>query len=334
METRTQGPTNNLDTVQLTIYDDVADKTFTSLPCQVSTYTSTRHPVTGYYAPLSNGAYVNPNTSGTACSAGTVFGPSSDTDALGRTVASDDAMGTGSGTSGSGCLLSGGSYHHTTCAQYASVVANAIPGLPSGDSASYMQAISVDANLHQSASYADALGRQAYSEQFTGWGQTPGSGTTPYALTGYGYDALGRLVRITDPGGNLTTYTYDALGRLVASSDPDRGTWHYTYDVDGNLITSQGPRSAGADTFYAGYDGLDRQTWRNTSNSPTGAYVTFTYEGKAVCPSGSVTVGRVCQQSFAGASGSGLSGSYTYTYDQRGQVTNETTTVNGTQYPT
>jgi len=31
-----------------------------------------------------------------------------------------------------------------------------------------------------------------------------------------------------------------------------------------------------AGTIYAGYDATDRQIWRNTSNSPTNAYVTDT----------------------------------------------------------
>jgi hypothetical protein len=90
----------------------------------------------------------------------------------------------------------------------------------------------------------------------------------------------------------------------------------------------------GQDTFSAGYDGLDRQTWRNTTNSPTGAYVIYTYDGLAPCGSATDAIGRVCQQNFAGASGSGLSGSYTFTYDPRGQVTSATTTVNSSQYTT
>ncbi len=80
-------------------------------------------------------------------------------------------------------------------------------------------------------------------------------------------------------------------------------------------------------TIYAGYDGLNRQVWRNTSNSPTDAYTTYSYDSTS---GGNQGVGRLTGETFSGALGSG---SYSYTYDARGQTTNSTLTVGANSYP-
>ena len=89
--------------------------------------------------------------------------------------------------------------------------------------------------------------------------------------------------------------------------------------------TSDARGSSG--TIDAGYDGLNRQLWRNTSNSPTGAYVTYGYDATASAGG----VGRLTSETFANTNAGGsLSGSYAYTYDGRGQVSATTQTVGGT----
>jgi YD repeat-containing protein len=70
-------------------------------------------------------------------------------------------------------------------------------------------------------------------------------------------------------------------GKNKCRLTPDLGTLTYQYDADGNLIQQTDARGQ---TFYVGYDALDRQLWRNTTNSPTGAYVTYSYDGTV--PSG------------------------------------------------
>jgi RHS repeat-associated protein len=56
--------------------------------------------------------------------------------------------------------------------------------------------------------------------------------------TNYAYDALGRLQKLTDAGGNpIVVYTYDAAGRLT-QKDPGNGTRTVlTYDAAGNLLS-------------------------------------------------------------------------------------------------
>ena len=111
-------------------------------------------------------------------------------------------------------------------------------------------------------------------------------------------------------------------------NDPDLGSFTYTYDADGNMTESVDPRGS-AGTIYAGYDGLDRQLWRNTTNSATGAYVTYSYDSTS---GGNDGVGRLTGETFNAGSSFGV-GSYSYTYGARGQVTVWTTVLDGTSYP-
>jgi RHS repeat-associated protein len=83
-------------------------------------------------------------------------------------------------------------------------------------------------------------------------------------------------------------------------------------------------------TVYAGYDGLDRQLWRNATNGPTGAYVAYAYDATA---NGNQGVGHLTGETFTGGPNNTLSGSYAYVYDARGQQTGDTLTVGGTAYP-
>ncbi len=154
--------------------------------------------------------------------------------------------------------------HHTSCTTYLPVVASSTSGLPSSDGEPYLQTLSIDANLHQIASYTDALGHTAYAQRFTGTSQNPqGSGIASYSVTSSKYDGAGNLASITDPQGHTTTYGYNKLGQKTSLSDPDRGNETYSYDANGNVTQTVDARGASG-TFYAGYDGLNRQLWRNT----------------------------------------------------------------------
>lgn len=198
-------------------------------------------------------------------------------------------------------------------------------GVPAyNDTGCYEQATIVDANSHQRATLTDAFGKVIYDRRYTG---NSGSNYTLYATTVYGYDPNLALISIKHPDNQTTTtFSFDTAGRKIGQSDPDRGTETYSYDPNGNLTQSVDARGA-AGTVYAGYDGLDRLLWRNTTNSPTGATVSYTYDSTA---NGNVGIGRKTGETFTGSGG--LSGSYSYTYDQRGQETAITTTVNGNNY--
>ncbi len=92
-------------------------------------------------------------------------------------------------------------------------------------------------------------------------------------------------------------------------------------------------------TIYAGYDALNRQLWRNTSNNPTGAYVTYTYDGtvptgvscSGITP-GSNASGRLTTEQFKSGPNKSFSGIYCFGYDVLGQVIGEVDTLAGTAY--
>ncbi len=193
----------------------------------------------------------------------------------------------------------------------------------SGDTACYEQGLVKDPLGHQRATLGDALGREIYDQRYTGNSQAT---YAVYATTRYKYDYLGNLIQITHPNGTTTTtFQYDMLSRLTGMTDPDRGTESYGYDPNGNRTQSTDARGT-AGTVYSGYDGLNRQLWRNTTNSPTGAYVTYTYDSTA---NGNDGIGHLTGETFSNGT---LSGSYSYVYDQRGQQISSTLTVGGTNY--
>lgn len=298
VETRTAAP-GSQDVVQYAYYDESERLIFSSVPYFVPAYTGaagsaafavpdSNQPGTSYY-------YLNP-AAGQAYVGGY--------DGLGRpTIATDPQS-------------------STTTISYTIVCGPTVaPGTT--DTACYEQTAAVDPNGHQRASLADAFGRVAYGQRFTG------SSTTTYAVYStitYVYNAVGKPLQIIQPDGtHKTTYSYDAALRTVSMSDPDRGTEHYTYDANGNVVEVMDGRGASG-TVFAGYDGLNRQLWHNTTNSSTGAYVTYGYDSTANSNYG---VGRLTGESFNNGVGGSLSGSYTFSYDARGRVTQQALTLNG-----
>lgn len=82
------------------------------------------------------------------------------------------------------------------------------------------------------------LGGQAYIWTYDALGRVvsetyPGGGTVAWT-----YDALGRRRTMTDPDGNVTTYTYantPGNRRLVSLAHPFSGTTAFSYDSRGRL---------------------------------------------------------------------------------------------------
>ncbi len=225
-------------------------------------------------------------------------------DALGRVTATTDALS-----------------HQTTTAY------TVVCGPTGSDSACYEQTATVDPNGHKSAQLTDALGRIAYVQTYSG---DSGASYQLSSTVAYTYDPAARLVQILHPDGQTrTSFQYDLAGRLTGISDPDLGHESYTYDPDGNLVQSVDARGS-AGTVYRGYDGLDRPVWMNTTDSPSGAFVTYGYDSTA---NGNQGVGRLTGESFSGAPLNALSGSESYTYDARGRLVGSTLTVGGSSYP-
>ena len=336
IETRTNSPTDGNDLVTFMTYDDVNDKVFQSQACSVPALSTSNggrsvSSTPGYIAPASasgsDGAWINPGQSGTGCS--TVTGTTSYTDALGRPIASDDALGTGVGSSGTGCLV--GSLHHTTCTSYAPVVASSVSGLPSTDTEPYLQTVTIDANLNQRATYTDAQGQTAYSQTFNGQSQTPlGSGVTSYAVSSAQYDPNGNQTQLKDAGGNLTTWVYDDLSRLLSVTTPDTGTTTYpSYDANGNMLESVDARGA-TGTVYAAYDGLNRLVSTSASNTQSSPFATYTY---GTTSTGNNDAERLMSATFATGPSQEVTGSYSYSYDSRGRTTSSTFALSAPNTP-
>ncbi len=209
---------------------------------------------------------------------------------------------------------------HTYTATYS--IACGVSGY--SDSGCYQQVLVLDPDGHQADALINGFGDENYIQLYSG----TSSPYTLYATTLYTYNAAGDHLSTQAPDKSTTLNdTYDDLGQVISEQDPDSGRTNYTYDPNGNVTESVDARGS-AGTIYTGYDGLDRQLWRNNTNSPTGAWVTYTYDSTA---SGNQGVGELTGESFTGSGG--LSGSYSYTYDNRGRQTAQTTTVNGTSYP-
>ncbi|MEU4563631.1 RHS repeat-associated core domain-containing protein [Actinoplanes sp. NPDC023936] len=81
---------------------------------------------------------------------------------------------------------------------------------------------------------------------------------TPVTLTGY--DPMGNVTAVTDPGGSVTRFAYDQLNRLVARDEPaetneQRAITRMTYTRTGQLLSTTGP---GGERSESTYDDLDR----------------------------------------------------------------------------
>ena len=75
--------------------------------------------------------------------------------------------------------------------------------------------------------------------------------------SGYEYDALNRLIKTTDPLGNITQRFYDDRGNLTQLIDPNNGSTRYEYNRN-NLLTKV-IRPMGEETVYE-YDAMGNRT--------------------------------------------------------------------------
>jgi len=159
--------------------------------------------------------------------------------------------------------------------------------------------------------------------------QTSPNLTQPITST-YTYNVLNKLTNISN-GYMVTTagvtyppqtrtYNYDSLGRPTSVSAPESGATTYTYFDFGGVQTRTDAR--GIVTTY-GYDGLNRlATISYSDGTPT---VTDVY--------GTLSAGNNNGRLLSSTAGSGAGAvSHTYSYNNIGQITQDSQVIEGTTY--
>jgi RHS repeat-associated protein len=137
-----------------------------------------------------------------------------------------------------------------------------------------------------------------------------------HVTTSYTYDELNHRVSTTDPNTNITTVSYDDFGRKHNEVSPVSGTTSYAYNPAADL-TSMTDADGNQRTYT--YDVLDRMLTEVATFGSQHENISFTYD------TGTYGKGHL-------ASMTDPSGSTTYTYEQRGLVTQEAVTIQSNAY--
>jgi RHS repeat-associated protein len=148
----------------------------------------------------------------------------------------------------------------------------------------------------------DAQGNRTLMADSMGAGQ-------PEEVTQYAYDALNRLVQVTDPQGGVTNYTYDADGNLITTTLPNGVTETDTYDTLNSLVAIV-DKNAGGQTIGGFSYTLDANGNRTKELDADGSASVYTYDA----------LNRVIEEDHFDSSGQST-GTETYSYDALGNVT-------------
>ena len=170
-----------------------------------------------------------------------------------------------------------------------------------------------DPLMHRTARTFDALGRLRSMVEDVG-------GVA--AQTQTRYDALGRVTRVTDPGGLNTDYGYNGFGDLLSLNSPDTGNTTSTYDAAGNLKTKQDAR--GVVATYS-YDALNRLTGIAYPDSSLNISYTFDTPASGCGMGENFGVGRL-------STISDKSGTTALCFDRYGNVARKYQVTQGRQY--
>ncbi|MFI6508036.1 LamG-like jellyroll fold domain-containing protein [Streptosporangium sp. NPDC050855] len=144
------------------------------------------------------------------------------------------------------------------------------PTVKYGYNSAGLQTHTVDAEGRTITSVFDKAGRLTST---VGASYTPPGGSAITPKIDFGYDAAGRQTTVTDPRDHITSTVYDALGRPVKVTEPGPsgpgGAWVAEYDLLGEKRAVIDPTGARTE---ATYDDLGRQiTQTQIERTPTTA---------------------------------------------------------------
>jgi len=150
---------------------------------------------------------------------------------------------------------------------------------------------------------------------------------------GYGaqfeYDRQNRVIKVTDPLGNISTVAYDGLGRVATETNARGVATAYTYDDNGNILSVT---TAGILLQRNTYDLLGNLLTQTDGNGNTAAfaYNSLNLPRSTVLP-GDGTIGaysiafRYTKLGQAASEADSLSKQKTVTYDNKGRMKTATT---------
>jgi YD repeat-containing protein len=144
----------------------------------------------------------------------------------------------------------------------------------------------------------------------------PASGITQYA-----YDGQSQLIRVTDPRTLATRYTIDGLGKTSQLNSPDSGTTHRTFDAAGNELTTSDAKGQTTSRQYDALNRLTRITYADNSHDILLWDLGANGEGR---------LARIEQRDVAGT----LVAAIGRQYDPHGRLTQETRNLAGIDYVT
>ena len=140
------------------------------------------------------------------------------------------------------------------------------------------------------------------------------------ATVAYTYDARDNLRTVVDPKGLTTSYTHDGLNDLTQLQSPDTGVTTYGYDAAGNRTSQTDARGV---AVTHSYDALDRLTALSYPDATLNVVFAYDQSNATTGCSASWPFGRLTRMTDA-------SGSTTYCYDRRGNVTRKVQVTTGT----
>ncbi|WP_083237476.1 MULTISPECIES: RHS repeat domain-containing protein [Burkholderia] len=143
------------------------------------------------------------------------------------------------------------------------------------------------------ATQYDGLSRQIQLLDNGGLSTHP-NGQPQRVVNRWQYDAMGRVIAVTDVDGRVITQRWDSLGRKIGSTDPVGNVYTYSYSADDSSMTTQlngakvlwtqsdpqnhvlakqvFPVSGGLDTFgmanvYDGFGNVINETWTSITSA-------------------------------------------------------------------